>query len=280
MFCPNCGKDCGSAKFCPECGQKLQGKPEKEQKSSVWSVGMPCPHCGGTKLDGGCCAFCGAQLVLNEEINPNAEADSFVLPEIVVGFCRIINLDENSFTYRKNAVFSKKFQEFVISYSDIVSVTYLRDGEMRNALTIITKNSKMRRIEFDLLDRIEIGHQMFSYLKTVAPGSAEFIVDEQYLSANVAVKWMKRFDTEHFFNTYNPYLKRAQEKITELTNLSARDAHSVAAAVICKRQEALYKENPALAIRDLNRAIKECNLRKEERKRAQRELEARNDNGY
>ena len=62
MFCPNCGKDCGSAKFCPECGQKLQGKPEKEQKSSVWSVGMPCPHCGGTKLDGGCCAFCGAQL--------------------------------------------------------------------------------------------------------------------------------------------------------------------------------------------------------------------------
>ena len=23
MFCPNCGKDCGSAKFCPECGNNL-----------------------------------------------------------------------------------------------------------------------------------------------------------------------------------------------------------------------------------------------------------------
>lgn len=25
MFCPNCGKDCGNAKFCPECGTNLQG---------------------------------------------------------------------------------------------------------------------------------------------------------------------------------------------------------------------------------------------------------------
>ena len=68
MFCPNCGKDCGSAKFCPECGQKLQGKFEQEQKSPVWSVGMPCPHCGGTQLEGNHCAFCGAQL--EEDISP------------------------------------------------------------------------------------------------------------------------------------------------------------------------------------------------------------------
>ncbi len=25
MFCPNCGKNCGNAKFCPECGTNLQG---------------------------------------------------------------------------------------------------------------------------------------------------------------------------------------------------------------------------------------------------------------
>ena len=25
MFCPNCGHDCGDAKFCPECGTNLQG---------------------------------------------------------------------------------------------------------------------------------------------------------------------------------------------------------------------------------------------------------------
>ena len=29
MFCPNCGKDCGDAKFCSECGQKLQNTHEQ-----------------------------------------------------------------------------------------------------------------------------------------------------------------------------------------------------------------------------------------------------------
>jgi hypothetical protein len=39
MFCPNCGQDCGDAKFCSECGQNLRKcskkpktDPQKEQK--------------------------------------------------------------------------------------------------------------------------------------------------------------------------------------------------------------------------------------------------------
>jgi hypothetical protein len=29
MFCPNCGQDCGTAKFCSECGQDLRKWPQK-----------------------------------------------------------------------------------------------------------------------------------------------------------------------------------------------------------------------------------------------------------
>lgn len=35
MFCPNCGKDAGASKFCPECGAKVEVVAEKsplEQK--------------------------------------------------------------------------------------------------------------------------------------------------------------------------------------------------------------------------------------------------------
>jgi len=37
MFCPNCGNDCGDAKFCSECGENLrnnqtQAVPEKNEK--------------------------------------------------------------------------------------------------------------------------------------------------------------------------------------------------------------------------------------------------------
>ena len=127
------------------------------------------------------------------------------------------------------------------------------------------------------LDKLK---EMANNIGTMFDEIFNFIVDEQYLSANVAKRWLERFDTEQFFDAYNPYLGRAQKKISELTNLSVQDAHSVAAAVICKRQEALYKEKPTLAIRDLNRAIKECNLRREEKKQARRELEARSSNGY
>ena len=28
LFCPNCGKDCGDAKFCSECGQALRSTNE------------------------------------------------------------------------------------------------------------------------------------------------------------------------------------------------------------------------------------------------------------
>ena len=64
MFCPNCGKDCADANFCPKCGTQLQ-QAVSPAVQSVWQVGMPCPHCGGTKLDGNNCAFCGAQLLAN-----------------------------------------------------------------------------------------------------------------------------------------------------------------------------------------------------------------------
>ena len=63
MFCPNCGNDCGTAKFCVKCGTRI----EQAEKSSVWSVGVPCPHCGGTQMEGSNCAFCGAQLILFDQ---------------------------------------------------------------------------------------------------------------------------------------------------------------------------------------------------------------------
>ena len=61
MFCPKCGKDAGEYKFCPHCGTAM---PVLE--AAVWSVGMPCPHCGGTELVGDSCAFCGARLVTEQ----------------------------------------------------------------------------------------------------------------------------------------------------------------------------------------------------------------------
>ena len=73
MFCSICGKDCGDYQYCPYCGNEIVvSKSQKEHKESVWSVGQPCPNCGGTQFEKGKCLFCDTQLAekhIEEQIN-------------------------------------------------------------------------------------------------------------------------------------------------------------------------------------------------------------------
>ena len=93
MYCPNCGNDCGDARFCVKCGTELS---REEKKMEVWTVGMPCPHCGGTQLDGRSCAFCGAQLVMNIGSETIHKEEKTPLSKI--------NLDEYCVKYWPNRV--------------------------------------------------------------------------------------------------------------------------------------------------------------------------------
>ena len=50
MFCPNCGKDCGEFKFCPECGRVLQdngaNQMAENRKKQMQAEGeVYCPKC-------------------------------------------------------------------------------------------------------------------------------------------------------------------------------------------------------------------------------------------
>ena len=129
MFCPNCGNNCGNANFCASCGTKLPQAAAPAVQSGEWKAGMPCPNCGGTKLNGDCCAFCGAQLVLTQSIEMFPDEDSFTLPQITLscaGSSDIMMLNEDSFTYRSNLPFSKKFNEYTVSYADIKVLKFFR----------------------------------------------------------------------------------------------------------------------------------------------------------
>lgn len=134
MFCPNCGNNCGDARFCSSCGTQLQQAAPTAQVGE-WKVGMPCPQCGGTKLDGDCCAFCGAQLILNVPNDSDAEEDSFILPQ-VRDFCNVIILNDNSFVFRQNPLFSKKIREYEVPYAQIESVAYYREGQNESGVII------------------------------------------------------------------------------------------------------------------------------------------------
>ena len=67
MFCPNCGNNCGDARFCPSCGTKLQQVAAPAVQSGEWKVGMPCPHCGGTGYVGSQMCSCLEALCRREQ---------------------------------------------------------------------------------------------------------------------------------------------------------------------------------------------------------------------
>ena len=120
MICPKCGYDCGNAKFCPECGEKLLGKTVNDSNAQVWSVGMPCPHCGGTKLDGNCCAFCGVQLIAEVR---NKSPKKMAWGNIPLGAHQVVDgylkLKEDVLVMKNTYT-----RECVIPYETIVGVEY------------------------------------------------------------------------------------------------------------------------------------------------------------
>ena len=55
MFCPNCGQDCGSAKFCSGCGQNLLGKMNAENNGTGKAYNptneqCSCPECHSSSV--------------------------------------------------------------------------------------------------------------------------------------------------------------------------------------------------------------------------------------
>ena len=277
MFCPNCGKDCGSAKFCPECGQKLQGKFEQEQKSPVWSVGMSCPHCGGTRLDGNSCAFCGAQLMVDISNTADSTEDVYFLPKLGAGSSSgrscSIELNEDSFAFRMIKSF-KADLVYLVPYSQIGSITYYHD--FRNSELIIEDKSIPKQV-FHIAPRDKVGlvYQLFCYLKTVVSDSARIIVNDKCIDDALSEKYFIPFDTDAFFNAYNPYQLRACKKVQEIAGINSVEAYTVVAKIFRKRQDTLYAGNPALAIRDLNRVIRE---KEREHEESEREREERRKN--
>ena len=166
MFCPNCGRNCGTDRFCGSCGTTLQLPSAEACKPAAWTVGMPCPHCGGTKLDGNHCAYCGAQLLLNkpdEDMDANSRADdSFILPRLNFGWGDYVDLNETSFTYC-GINFAKERHEQEIPYDSIKSVMYCRETEDYVRMTIEYCVEKSQTIYFSCMKRVELNYQFFCF---------------------------------------------------------------------------------------------------------------------
>lgn len=265
MFCPNCGKDCGSAKFCPECGEKLQ---QVAKKDAVWQVGMPCPNCGGTKLDGNNCLFCGAQLVLdlnNGNLDPH---DSYEIPTKELATCMDkIRLEHNAVVIKKQIIIRN--YGYRIPYEQLTEVRLLRPSTEQDMhgygrLTIRHEGNKYKPIEDNRLDKTSIMidfstellvYHIFCVLRLFAPSSTKFSIREVTPLSPDTEQIISEVDMDECFAQYNPYRGKAVSMLLKTARIMPQEAKLLIDKAFDLRQEKLYKEDPSIAIRDLNRII-------------------------
>ena len=146
MFCPNCGQDCGDARFCTGCGTQLQQAVAQESKKAAWTVGTPCPYCGGVGLNGNCCAFCGVQLI-SEDTAEKKTKKELEFPEPPIGKYKYVDgyleIGKESVTIYKNHIFKK--YTTTIPYHEISAVTF-GDGQLDVAGFLCVRSIRNRTI--------------------------------------------------------------------------------------------------------------------------------------
>ena len=273
MFCPNCGKDCADANFCPKCGTQLQ-QAVSPTVQSVWSVGMPCPQCGGTKLEGNNCAFCGAQLIVDIQTNEDIETDSYEIP--FRGFKAtydMLYLEKDCLIIAKTSfLLSRKIK---IPYESLTEAMYCCTEEWVGSLTFHWNNSlpsengaSINDVSIKLVgeDHCAFFYHIFYLIYYLSPSSVRFITSFPSVE-QVCLKYIGNpIDINDYFDRFNPKREIAVAALEHDKMLLPKEARVLIDALFNARQKELYEANPRLAIRDYNRMMKERYRRYDEEK--------------
>ena len=281
MFCPNCGHDCGDFKFCPSCGNKLPEKAATPTVKPVWQAGMPCPHCGGTQLDGNNCSYCGALLVVDMPKEAQEKGNLDIPCGEYKAILSSITLYEKDFLVEtEHGLFKKRRIRTQIAYDEITSVIYCQSRDPFDIILFRSKDTQsipipepMNFIRDDIAVSVPrenwIFQHIFYMLKAVAPDVAEFAVvscdgPKSRAIAEDVEKVLARIDPDRYFEKHAPFRDAAVEDLRERMDVPKNVAQAVIDRIFDERQKERYDADPNAAIRDLNQILEEQRRKKQE----------------
>ena len=271
MYCPNCGKDCGNANYCPNCGKKLS---VQSAAPSAWAPGMPCPHCGGTKLDGKNCAFCGAVLVADPPVSNASDVfdqglDSYdfdyrrFYPNPLGAYC--LSVERNAVVIESGTFLIKRRE--VIPYRDLVGIDYLLaiNSQLKIVFHYRAPNlqtpSGATEAAFKVL-QCKFGNDMWYHVVNLichlAPNKINIYIRFPSISRSTHELILDRKDElETYFERFNPLRIRAMKTLCHDWMISQSLAQEIINYYFNKRQAELYSTDSKLAVRDYNRYCRE-----------------------
>lgn len=245
-----------------------------ELKAAVWSVGMPCPHCGGTKLEGKDCAFCGARLVEDEQETQDEPLDSYDIPyrEFGVSWGVSIELKRDELLLKRKWFF--RTEKIHIPYSGIAEAEYSRTEEYMGKIRFLWlsagPNGQFREeyIRFCGEDGCMIFYQVFFVIKRLLPSSAAFVVQCPPVDPDKLARFSQSVDMEALFQRYVPCWEPAADEVMSKCMIPSEEAQAFVIPYFTQRLALLYEMDIRLAVRDFNRMMRyRAQGRSEEKRR-------------
>lgn len=226
MFCPECGTDCGGAKFCSNCGTKLRKNTEGIQtvEQKTWEV--PAGVYEGFR----------GHIVLGptwlEIHNKKMQSPARIPYNQLTGV-----------SYGRNHGLKGGFASIRWEGNCYLPIPKVFGEALRDATSIQTVSLK------DLLF-----YHICCFLYTFvdpASGGAPVYARESEDSALSPAR-----DLLPYYETYNPYRADAAEALREDTGMSRKEAERQIDAYFDRRQQAEYAADPTAALRDLNKILR------------------------
>lgn len=248
MFCPNCGYDCATMKFCPMCGTKVP----------------------------------------QVEVAKKEQEDSYEIPykDMYIPDARAYLSIAKSFVSITKRGFLKK-NETQIPYEKLRRVKYCRNELLRNSIsfywddTAVSGSGKENEITLNLggsvgitdFSPFEVKFQIFYMFKVLAP---HVELETSFAEQNDLL--LKRFshieNMDDYYLRFSPLFNQAVSAIMKEYRLSKVDAKNVIEALFIKHLNELYASDPLLAVRDYHRIKAEQHrvFREHDRKRIEESI--------
>jgi len=245
---------------------------------------MPCPHCGGTQLDGRSCAFCGAQLVIGDLERVEGE-EVYEMPYRSFWIDGVkLQIAKDFVVIEKKALFQKTV--YKISYEQLVEVVFVRTEHRLGQLKFrwyedLGQNGSVLHAEDCQEVMIWIGskaecayfYHIFFLFKLLAP---QVELTTQFAEADEAClrEHSNISDLDGYFKRFQPHREQAVSALTREHALSEKEARFLVDALFNRHQKALYEAFPSQALKDYN-SVKAEKQRVEEEEARERESRAK-----
>lgn len=235
MFCPNCGKDCGEFKFCPECGTQIKKNIFENKNTQKGAVKIP--------TSSGYLGV-GSSLVLSDS------AVSVCVNSLWKKHRTWIPYDQlTTVIYVRPNLKPKTYGALLFRGECNKNIPIPDDGRFSGDKSTITISP-----ETDTLF-----YHIYQMLKVVAPPSARFEMIIPKAKLKGLEECAQVVDMEYFYSMYAPHRERAASGIQAKHNLSPELARAMVDNMFDIKQEQLYEADPINAIRDLNLVVEDRN---------------------